>query len=75
MSLIYTLSKLGNSVHPCASRCKLSTHFDISPSSITALLGTFRQQGRAGYYVPVVYVIYGNSMPSLPVRDIALKFD
>ena len=33
---IYTLNRLGDSVYPGASPCTLSTHSDISPSSITA---------------------------------------
>ena len=37
MSLTYTLNRLGDSVHPCATPCQISTKFDISPSKITAL--------------------------------------
>lgn len=40
-SVILTLNRLvlvGDSVHPCATPCKISTYFDIFPSSITALL-------------------------------------
>ena len=34
--LVYTLNRLGDSVHPCATPCKISTYLDISPSSIAA---------------------------------------
>ena len=34
---MYISNRLGGSVHTCATPCKIHTHFDISPSSTTAL--------------------------------------
>ena len=37
-SSTYILNRIGDNVHPCATLCKISTYFNIYPSSITALL-------------------------------------
>ena len=38
LSLLFTFNTSGDSVHSCATPCKIPTYLDVSPSSITELL-------------------------------------